>query len=128
VVFPTQSPENGGGLRAAFSIHRHSGDRTKNPTHVVVDGIAYGLRPPTTTIAAGGNGRASDLSVKVTPAGVGACDILIDSIDGRWQASARLDGQLHGLPGAEAPLAPGDILEIHGAPGLVRLMFVTLSA
>jgi hypothetical protein len=86
------------------------------------------LRPPETVIGAGGNGKKPDLKIDVPPAGLGACDILIASVDGRWQASARLDGRLHGLPGAEAPLAPGDILEIHGAPGLVRLMFVALSS
>lgn len=128
VAFSVADAEAGGNLRAAFSIFRHPSDRTQNPTHVVIDGVAHGLRPPETVIAAGGNGRHSDFSVAVSPAGVGACDILIESVDGRWQASARLDGKRHGLPGAEAPLAPGDVLEIHGAPGLARLMFVEVSA
>lgn len=128
IAFPTEDSETSGSLRAAFSIHRHSGDRSLNPTHVVIDGIAHGLRPPETVIGVGGNGRKPDLRINVPPAGLAACDILVTSVDGRWQASLSMEGRLHGLPGAEAPLAPGDILEVHGAPGLVRLMFVALSS
>lgn len=128
IAFPAEDSETGGTLRSAFSIYRHPGNRDRNPTHVVIDGVVHGLRSPATVIGAGGNGKRPDLKIDAPPAGLGACEILISSVDGRWQASARMNGRVHVLPGAEAPLAPGDILEIHGAPGLARLMFVALAS
>lgn len=113
-------------LRAAFTFKRQAGARDSGPTHVVLDGCAYPLRPPTLRVAAGGTRGDRDLALQLAPVGVGPCEIVVESKEGSWRAGAVVSGNRIVLPGGETPLAPGDVLEIHGSPGVARLMFVRL--
>jgi hypothetical protein len=128
VVLPGASDDEAVAVRTAFSFHRHDGRREMGPTHVVFDGVAHALRAGGLRVAAGVNGQTADASVPVAPAGIGPCEIVIDSKDGRWQVSALVRGNRLVLPGGETPLAAGDVLEVHGAPGTARLLFVRVVA
>ena len=127
LVLPAAEADARVALRAAFNFHRHSGGREAGPTHVVLDGIAHGLRAGGLRIAAGMNGQAADMSVPVAPVGIGPCEIVIEPRGGTWAVSAVLGNERVTLPGAETPLAAGDVLEVHGAPGAARLLFVRVS-
>lgn len=128
LLLPSANADTRVALRSAFSFHRHAGGRETGPTHVVYDGIAHALRATGMRIAAGMNGQASDAAVPVAPVGVGPCEIVIEAHNGHWRVSALLGREPVSLPDGDTPLAAGDVLEVHGAPGVARLLFVRVNA
>jgi hypothetical protein len=113
-------------LRTAFAFSRQAGAREAGPTHVVFDGNAYPLRPNGLRVAVGGASGDCDVALETIPAGVGPCELVVESSDGVWNVAAIIGGRRASLPGGEPAVAPGDVLEVHGSPGTTRLLFIRL--
>ncbi len=123
---PARARDSLAALQAAFLFKRQPGARDSGPTHVVVEGNAHALRPSGLRVAAGGAQGDRDLALATTPAGVGACELVVEGADGDWNVAAVVSGQRVPLPGGDRTVAAGDVLEIHGSPGMSRLLFVRL--
>jgi hypothetical protein len=111
--------------RAAFALHRGAARRDQSPTHVVIEGIARPLRGGGLRIGIRGEGRTVDCALSIVPSGVGPCEIVVQPGPAGWTVAVSLSGGMSfSPPGAETPMAAGDSLEVHGAPGMARLLFI----
>ncbi|MGH8019643.1 MAG: hypothetical protein ACREIA_15445, partial [Opitutaceae bacterium] len=126
IVPPEQARDPLAALQAAFLFKRQPGARGAAPTHVVLEGNAHVLKPPGLRVAAGGTQGDRDLALALAPAGVGACELVLEGSNGDWNVAAVVSGRRVSLPGGETAVAAGDILEVHGNPGIARLLFVRL--
>lgn len=124
---PTANEDMAGALRSAFAFVRTERRREGRPTHVVCDGVCYPLNAAGVRVATGGAVQRGDFAVDVSPAAIGACDVVIEPGESGWRAVAVVGSERHEIPGGDVALAPGDMLEIHGLPGFARLLFVRMA-
>jgi hypothetical protein len=123
---PERAQDPVAAIQAALTLRRHAGRRDDGPTHVVVDGYVHPLRNGGVRIAAGGDGGDGGIRLPTSPTGLGVCTLLVEAVNDGWRIAAEVKGERFALPGADAALAPGDVLEVHGQPGPSRVLFARL--